>query len=184
MSRWNSGQVFFALILIVFGALLLLSSWGLVALNWNLVWPVVLILFGLWLVWRAIFPGSRVRRGDASWGFGDYAPDLSGKEIRRETFSHGFGDLGLDLTRAVIPDGESVVRASHGFGDLTVTVPRDVSVRVHASAGFGGATLFGQHAGGIGPTLTFQSDDYANATRKLSIDASVGFGDVKIIRSQ
>ena len=184
MSRWNSTEVFFALVLIVLGALLLLGNLGLFAFNWNLVWPAILTLFGLWLIWRAFVPAPQHRGGEAYWGFGDYAPDLSGKQIRRENFSHGFGDFDLDLTRAQISDGENFIRASHGFGDLTVIVPRDVSARVHASAGFGDATLFGQHSGGIGPTLTFQSDDYASATRKLNIDASVGFGDVKVIRSQ
>jgi len=65
-----------------------------------------------------------------------------------------------------------------------VIVPRDVPARVHASAGFGDVTLFGQHSSGMGPTLTFQSDDYASATRKLNIEASVGFGNVQVIRSQ
>ena len=184
MTRWSSTQVFFALILIVLGALLLLGNLGLFALNWNLLWPVILILFGLWLVWRAFVPRSQYRGSYDYWGFGDYAPDLSGREIRGSTFSHGFGDFDLDLTRAVIPDGESFVRASHGFGDLTVVVPRDLAVRVHATAGMGDVSVFGDHAGGISPVRTFQSDDYASAARKVNLDASVGFGDVKVIRSQ
>lgn len=183
MSRLNSTEAFFALVLIALGALLLLGNLGLFALDWNLFWPVILILFGLWLMWRAFMPAPGHHGGDGYWGFGDYAPDLSGKEIRRENFSHGFGDFDLDLTRAVIPDGESVVHASHGFGDLKVIVPRDLSVRVHASAGVGDTTLFDQHAGGIGPSLSFQSDDYANATRKLNVDASVGFGNVRVTRA-
>ncbi len=183
MSRWNSSEIFFALVLILLGLLFLLGNLGLLVLNWNLVWPGILILFGLWLVWRAFTRAPMGQRNDAYWGFGDFAPDLSGKEIRRESFSHGFGDFDLDLTRAVIPDGESVVRASHGFGDLTVIVPRDLSVRVHASAGFGDATLFDRHSGGMGSSLDFQSEDYPTATRRLNIDASVGFGEVKVVRA-
>jgi len=184
MSRWNSTEVFFALVLIVLGVLFLLGNLRLFVFEWNLVWPAILILFGLWLIWRAFVPARGYRGGEPYWGLGDYAPDLSGKSVRQESFSHGFGDFDLDLTHAEISDGENVIRASHGFGELTVIVPRDISVRVHASAGLGDATLFGQHSSGIGPTLTFQSDDYASATRKLNIDASVGCGDVKILRSQ
>ncbi len=183
MSRWNSGEVFFALVLIGIGALLLLGNLGLFALNPNLFWPIILILFGLWLIWQAFVPGARYR-GGAITGLGEFAPDLSGKEIRRENYSHGFGDFDLDLTRAVLRDGENVVRASHGLGDLTVRVPRELAVRVHASAGMGEANVFGQHSGGFGPTLTFQSDDYASATRKLDLEASVGLGAVKVVRSQ
>ncbi len=183
MSRSNSGTVFFALVLIGAGALLLLGNLGLFALNWNLFSPIILILFGLWLVWRAFVPGSNYR-GDVFAGFGNYTSDLSGKEIHRESYSHGVGDFDLDLTRAVMHDGENLVRASLGMGDLSVIVPRDLAVRVHASAGMGEANVFGQHSGGFGPTLTFQSDDYTSAPRKLNLEASVGLGEVRVARSQ
>lgn len=181
MTRWNSSQVFFAALLIVLGIVLLLGNLGLLALNWNLLWPVILILFGLWLIWRAFRP--RQNPGDVSWGFGEYSPDLAGKSIDRQSYSHGFGDFDLDLTRATIGDGQTMVRASHGFGDLTVVVPREISVRVHASAGMGDVAVFGQHSGGIGCTLDFQSDDYASAARKLDIDVSVGMGEVRVVRA-
>jgi lia operon protein LiaF len=184
VRRWDSTQVFFALVLIVVGALLLFGNLGLFALNWDLVWPVILILFGLWLVSRAFVPSTNYGGSIPSWGWGEYAPDLSGKEIRRESFSHGFGDFDLDLTRAVIPAGESFVRVSHGFGDMTVIVPRDLAVRVHASAGMGEVSLFGEDSGGVAPSRTFQTEDYAGAASKLTLDASVGFGEVKVIRSQ
>lgn len=179
MSRLNS-EIFFALALILIGALLLLGNLGLVAFDWSMVWPLVLILFGVWLVWRAFQPASSP--GGASYGFGDYRPDLVGKEIRHENFSHGFGDFDLDLTRATIPTGKSAVRASIGFGDLKVIVPRDLAVRVKARAGFGDVRVFEQKHEGIGPNIDFQSDDYAAATTKLDLEASAGFGEVKVIR--
>ena len=180
MTRLNSGETFFALCLILIGALLLAGNLGILAFNWNMVWPLVLILFGVWLVWRALQPAHF---GGASYGFGDYQPDLAGREIRNENFSYGFGNLDLDLTRATIPNGKNSVRASHGFGDLTVILPRDLAVRVKASAGFGDVTVFDQKHEGIGPHLDFQSDDYAAATRKLDLEASVGFGEVKVVRA-
>ncbi|GEM_PF-908535 len=184
MSRLNSGELLAAAILIVLGLLLLLGNVGWLALNWGMVWALLLVLFGVWMIWRALQPtSSAYTYGGVSYGFGDYCPDLSGKEIRRESFSHGLGDFDLDLTRAVFPEGAQVVRASHGLGDLTVIVPRDLAVRVRASVGLGDVKLFGERSGGIGPHLTFQSDDYATATRKLDLEASVGLGDVKVVRA-
>ncbi|MBM3130374.1 MAG: hypothetical protein FJ009_17315 [Chloroflexi bacterium] len=179
MSRWNSGELFSALALILIGALLLLGNLGLLAFNWNMVWPLALILFGVWLVWRAFQPIS----GGASYGFGDYCPDLAGKEIRNENFSHGFGDFDLDLTRAKFPTGTSAVRAAIGFGDLKVIVPRDLALRVKASVGFGDVRVLTQKREGIGPNIDFQSDDYAAAATKLDLDASAGFGEVKVVRA-
>ncbi len=184
MSRLNSWELFCALCLIVLGLLLLAANLGLFVLNWNALWALMLVVFGGWMIWRAFQPArSWTSSSSVSFGFGDYRPDLAGKEIRRESFSHGFGDFDLDLTRAIIPEGQSTVRASHGFGDLKVIVPRDLAVQVKASAGFGDVTVFGQRAEGIGPHLDFKSDDYATAPHKLDVEASIGFGDVKVIRA-
>ena len=180
MSRLGP-EVFFAIVLIVVGGLFLGANLGLFAFNWSIAWPTLLILFGVWLVWRAFVPVSSLA-SQVSYGFGDFAPNLAGKEIRCETFSHGFGDFDLDLTRAVIPDGESVVRVSMGFGDLKVIVPNELALKIHASAGFGESKLFDQKIDGIGPSLRFKSEDYATALRKLDLDASVGFGQVRVVK--
>lgn len=185
MSRLNSTELFIAIVFIVVGVLLLAGNLGLFAFNWSMVWALMLICFGGWLVWRAFqptpFPAAYVNA--SLYGFGDYRPDLAGKEIRREVFSHGFGDFDLDLTRATIPVGQNTVRASMGFGDLTVIVPRDVAVRVKASVGLGDVRVFQERADGIAPHLDFQSPDYATAERKLDIEASVGLGEVKVVRA-
>jgi lia operon protein LiaF len=181
VSRSNSTQVFFALGLILIGALLLAGSIGIVVFNWSMVWPLVLILFGIWLVWRAFQPARCC--GDTMYGIGHHQPDLAGQEIRNTSFSHGFGEFDLELTRAVIPDGKNSVRASHGFGVLTVSLPRDLAVRVKASAGFGAVAVFGRKHEGIDPHIDFQSDDYVTATRKLDLEAGVGFGEVKVVRA-
>lgn len=180
MSRWNSSQVLFAGLLILLGVFLLLGNLGLLALNWNLLWPVVVILFGIWLIWRSLLPPSP--RGEF-WGMGHYAPNLNGKSVDRQTYSHGFGDFDLDLSKAAIGEGLTTVHASHGIGELSVLVPRDLSVHIRASAGMGEVEIFGRESGGIGPTVRYQSDDYAGAARKLDLDASVGMGEVRVIRA-
>ncbi|MBI3915236.1 MAG: cell wall-active antibiotics response protein [Chloroflexi bacterium] len=180
MTRASSWQMFWAGFLIIVGLLLLAGNLGLILFRWDQVWAVLLILIGVSFVWRGFRPRDDKFPGDYAWGFGKYRPNLDGKTIQRESFSHGFGDLDVDLTRAIFPDGESVVHASHGFGDLTIFVPRDLAVRVNARAGFGDAQVFGDKSDGIGPHIEYQSDDYASAPRKLRIEASVGFGDVEV----
>lgn len=182
MSHTHPGQILAALILIVLGLIILLGNLGLIIFNWNLLWPVILILFGVWLVWRA-FQTSPFGDGSLSWGIGDYRPDLTGKEIGQARFSHGMGDVDLDLTRAIIPEGSTSMRASHGMGDLTIIVPRELPVRVNASAGLGNVFVLGKRSEGISPNVTFQSEDYEGSSRKLNIDASVGLGDVKVLRA-
>ena len=184
MSRLNSWELFIAVAFIVVGALMLAGNLGLILFNWNILWALILVCFGVWMIWRAMQPSpTPAYRNISSYGFGDYRPDLTGKEIRRENFSHGFGNLLLDLTRATIPDGQNSIRASHGFGDLKIIVPRDLAVRVQASAGMGAVRVFGERSDGFAPHIDFASDDYKTATRKIDIEASVGMGDVKVIQS-
>lgn len=179
MRRWNAETVI-ALAFIVIGVLLLAGNLGLIAFNWGVVWSLVLIGLGAWLVWRAFQPTSSA----LSFGLGNYRLSLDGKEIREEDFSHGLGDFDLDLTRAVIPEGTSRVRAWLGMGDVTVIVPRDLAVRVRASAGMGSVRVFQNKDEGMSPSIDFESNDYATATRKLDLEVNAGMGEVKVLRGE
>ncbi|MBI5305041.1 MAG: cell wall-active antibiotics response protein [Chloroflexi bacterium] len=179
----RTGRVFGALVLIGLGVLLLLGNLNIFIFRWDMLGPLFLILIGVWLVSRAFVPGWGHSSGDVFAGIGEYRPDLSGKEIRREKFSYGIGDSRVDLTRATFLDGENVVEASQGIGELRVTVPRDLALRVRASAGMGEARLFDEQDAGIDPHVEFQSQDYATATRKLNLTAHVGLGAVRVTRA-
>jgi predicted membrane protein len=158
---------------------------GLLVIDWKLVWPTILVFFGLWLIWRAFNPRkSGIFRGESDFDWGEYHPNLSGQEIRNVRFSHSFGDFRLDFTQAILADGENHVCASHGFGTMEMLIPRDISIRVHADAGFGQVTVMGEHASGIGPHLDFRSSDYDAAMRKLRIEADIAFGEVRIWQAE
>ncbi len=182
MERFRSGQVFVATVLILMGALLLLGNFGIILFSWSMCWAGLLVLFGGWLVWRGLMPQKAGWFPEWGWGFSDYEPNLAGKTLRNETFSHGFGDLDLDLRDAVFADGENVVRASHGFGDIKIKVPREIALKVTARAGLGDVKVFDEKSEGFGPVVEFQSNDYATASRKLFVEASVGLGEVKVVR--
>lgn len=182
MSRLRSGEALIAVLLILLGLVFLAANLGVLVPDWSLFWPVLVILFGVWLVWRAWQP-TPVSMVPMSWGIGDYRPDLGGQVVHQADFSHGFGDVDLDLTRAQIPDGENVVHVSHGLGDVTVILPRDIAVRAKGSAGLGNVFVLGERAEGFGPSVRFESDDYSSAARKLELEASVGLGNVKILRA-
>ncbi|CAG0986860.1 Protein LiaF [Anaerolineae bacterium] len=178
----NTGRIFGALILIVLGLLLLAGNFGIFLFRWDMLWPLMLILFGIWFIYRAFVPREHFHDVDVFAGVGESRPNLTGKEIHQEEFSHGIGEFNLDLTRATIPDGESTVKVSNGMGELNVIVPRDLAVRVQANSGMGDVELFDQRESGISPHLGFQSDDYATASRKLNLQANVGMGKVRVVR--
>lgn len=178
----NTGRIFGALFLIVLGLLLLAGNLGIFLFRWDMLGPLILILFGIWFIYRAFVPRERYYDSNVFAGIGEHRPNLSGKEIRREDFSHGIGESRVDLTGSVIPEGESEVKASTEIGELSVIVPRDLSLRVQAHAGLGDVEVFDKRESGMSPQVAFQSDDYATAARKLKLNAHVGLGKVRVVR--
>jgi lia operon protein LiaF len=178
----GSWQLFWGAVLILCGALFLVSNLNLVPFSIGDVfrygWPLFLVALGV-----LILAGAFGWRG-WSWapgaGVGDRRVNFSGKEVRDLQLSHGLGDFEMDFASAVFPEGTAHVRASHGLGDLKIWVPKDLPVRVTARAGLGDVKVFGQKDDGFGPHLDYTSPDYATATRKLDLEASVGLGEVNV----
>jgi hypothetical protein len=82
------GSTFWGLVLVVIGVLFLLNSLGLLAVNvWSLIWPIFLIVLGVWFVWGAFFGRSRVVRQEEA------AIPLEGATRASIRLSHGAGRL-------------------------------------------------------------------------------------------
>ena len=80
-------RLFWGLVLIIVGVLLLLGNLGLLPADvWLIIWPSILILFGLWIL------GGRFIRGGASVAESLSIP-LDGAREARLTISHGAGRL-------------------------------------------------------------------------------------------
>jgi len=84
----------------------------------------MLILFGVWLIWRAFKPRESISfdRG-SDLGIGDSSLDLSGQKIRDNHFSHSFAISISNLARAVMGEGDNRVHASLAFGSLKILLP-------------------------------------------------------------
>jgi hypothetical protein len=65
--------VFWAIILIAVGVLLLLGALGVIPIGWGLFWPLLLIAAGAWLVWAALSRPGQVEIQEASIPLGDAA---------------------------------------------------------------------------------------------------------------
>ncbi len=70
----NNNGVFWAIVLIVVGSLLLLGNLGIMNITWGLIWPFVVIAFGVWLIWGAFAaPRRKLETQDASIPLGSAA---------------------------------------------------------------------------------------------------------------
>lgn len=65
--------VFWSIILIAVGVLLLLGALGVIPFGWSLLWPLLLIAAGAWLVWAALARPDKIEMQEAGIPLGDAA---------------------------------------------------------------------------------------------------------------
>jgi predicted membrane protein len=132
---------------ILFGTLFLLNELDLLEDDvWHYLWPIGLIILGLWIILR---PVLRSRSSEAIPPIAandiDLAAVFSGikRRIDTQTFKGGevsavFGGADLDFTGAGLEGGRATVEATAIFGGITIIVPRDWRVVANGTPILGG----------------------------------------------
>jgi predicted membrane protein len=190
-------------LLILFGVVFLLDNFGYIDadLIFENFWPLVLILLGIAFLVRR----PRGKEGDYASG----APSSSGssgiagpafsqdrisvsevfggivRKISSRNFTGGecsivFGDITLDLTQIELGAGEQILRTSSVFGNVHLELPSQLEFSVRANHVAGRMDVNGARKGGLFQSLTYQSNGYTIAEKRLAIHASLVFGDVTI----
>lgn len=94
-----------------------------------------------------------------------------------------FAGTRLDLTAAPLAVGETRISVISVFGGTEVFVPDDVAIRVTGVSVFAGVKVRGRELNnGIFSLNNYETPGYANAVRRLHIDATTVFGEAKIKR--
>lgn len=179
--------------MIVLGALFLLDNLGFADFGdvMSTYWPVILIIVGLSMLWRnRVVVKKKTNDGavnpDASsWidhtnVFGDISLEVTSQSFKGGGVSTVFGDVTVDLTRAALADGEQVLKVSGVFGDVDVKLPRDVAHCVSGATLFGELRIADQRKGGIAQQAYYVSDGYDRSAKRLRIDCSQVFGDLRV----
>jgi hypothetical protein len=126
----RSNRVFWSLLLILIGVLLLLSNLGLLPANvWSLIWPSFLVILGLWILFRRYFRGSTAEPERIS-------VPLEGAHKARVVVSHGAGRINI---RGVADPGQLLSGQFNGGADVRVDRSAgmlDVDLRADVGRGF------------------------------------------------
>jgi predicted membrane protein len=92
-----------------------------------------------------------------------------------------FGTVAIDLTKGEMDPGETHIQAYTIFGTLVVSVPEDVGLRITGFSAFSTVKARGTNlSNGMINSNEYVSPGYAQATRRLHIDATTIFGTAKI----
>lgn len=189
------GRLVLGGILLLGGALWLLSSLDVIDISLTAVLPVALIVVGLALVIGSrtgrhsgliaagavltvmlVFASSFDIRLEGGVGQRDFAP-TSLADLEPE-YRLAMGEMTIDLSGLELPSGTTRIEASVGMGQLVIRVPENTTVRVHAVAGAGQVVLFGEESNGVDAELSVSRDGLGTTT--LLLELSVGLGQVDV----
>lgn len=193
-------QIIWGLLLVILGVLFLGDS-----LDWfhfdffefvGDAWPVVLIIFGGYLIWekaKGRDESEDILSADKAW------TKFSGKEFKKTAgdvnlrpesidpaglkAEQGLGDITVDLTKTSFNPGENQIHCSLGVGDINVVVPQGVPISAIVEIGAGSGRIFGRQTDGFGKKVRYEDPDYASADVKIRLRAKIGLGDATISRS-
>ena len=186
--------IFWAIIIILFGALLLLNNLNYIDLKdfFRDYWPVLIILLGLHLILkRDRFHFDDGIAGDKDFicetekalysnVFGDLRVQIHSLNFEEGKINNTFGDIKLDLSKLNITSGEKILDVHGVFGDIKISVPKNIEYAVYASITAGDIKIMEQKVDGFSKEMRYKSENYDAADPKLTIHISHVFGDIKV----
>ena len=176
----NSGMLFLGFVLILFGALALVSQ--LLNIDFGAIcWPTGLILVGLFMLLRPrLMPagthldirpiGDVKRRG--VW------------TVQNEEFWSFVGDTRLDMNEADIPPGETRLRIYGFVGDVRLRLPQGVGFSVSSVAFLSETRILGDKQDTFISPFEYASPGYEAAERKIRLESWFFVANIKVEQSE
>lgn len=101
-------------------------------------------------------------------------------ELNDMNISYSIGDVKIDLSKAIIPEGESVIAISGIIGDVDIYVPHDLDVAVTSSVTLGNFDVLGYKQNGVNRQIELATKGYQQSSRRVKISVSLFIGDVDV----
>jgi lia operon protein LiaF len=196
---WSSSQLLWGLVLIVIGIVIQGNNLNYFEIGfsqiWNWTWPLLIIYIGIKIIFkRNLFTVNigtddlksrdnepkRMHSSQRKQLVGDINLGRTPWQLENINLWFGAGDADVNLTTAILPEGETLVDISGWVGDITVLVPQDMDINATIDVRLGEGTLFGHNQGGSARFLSFKSEDYELARKKVRLRVSLGIGEVTV----
>ncbi len=145
-SQHVSGYIWGGSVALI-GAFILLDSLDIIVFNFDLIWPLIIIAFGLSMLLRAFdrkryLDGAPPATGESVMSvvsvFSGSKRTLDSQDFRGGEVVAVFGGVRLDLRRAVITAEKAVIDINAVFGGVELRVPENWNVVMKGAGVFGG----------------------------------------------
>jgi hypothetical protein len=172
----NQSRVFLAVLLILWGVIIIVGQIFDINVG-RIFWPMVIILLGLWLVFRPYLGGSS---DDVS-----FRPlggiDRSGAwEVADEEIWMFVGDVELDLRDARFPNDEGSIRILAFVPDVDIYISEDVGLSVGVTAFVTDMKAHGEKSDSVFTPVDYQTENYGIAEQKLRVEITCFVADISI----
>ncbi len=152
VSLLTSKEKVTGLILIAIGVIFLIAKMTYMPVSaWSILWPTVLIIVGVSLLYahtrKGGFSGQKLKSefsGDNSEYleevaiFGGNEKSITSKNFRGGKITNIFGGSELNFTKSELAEGENVIDVLYIFGGSSIVVPSDWEIRMDVVSIFGG----------------------------------------------
>ncbi|QHE51355.1 cell wall-active antibiotics response protein LiaF [Pontibacillus sp. HMF3514] len=187
--------------LVVFGGLLILDRFDIISFQfgdiWSL-WPIILVFIGI-----SMFKPKRKskhveittetdnedegedqpkknRKKKRNFTVGDHSFNEQNWKVEPMDLWNAIGDYHIDFTKAFIPEKDTSIAISGVIGDVKILMPENVAFRVDARIKTGDIKVLDEKSEGINRKLSYQTPDYDEATRKITLDIDFKIGDIRV----
>ena len=186
-------NIFWGIIFITFGVLLLLDNLGVADFGDMLqhYWPLIIIVWGISILMRKhrhngstespTEPTSEPTVPASSFDselfhhsnvFGDVSIIASSNNFKGGSVSTIFGTSKVDLSGVTLAEGEHFLRIHGVFGDSVIVLPRSGAVAVSAQSTFGNLRILEQWKGAFSSGIATATAGYDSAPARLKITVS------------
>lgn len=149
---FSSGRFFSGLVVFLIGAFNLARKFGYLEqigpeLLWSILFAVLLIFAGFHLIRGRVLSGSGGGRLAFLGGLNVGAS--TPWKLESGSYFAFMGGIEMDLTRAELPEGETIIDLTAVMGGINVKIPADLAVVYEGTAILGGIAFKDQADGGI-----------------------------------
>lgn len=176
-------DILVSVVITAFGLYLLAPrvGWELRFLSWGVVWPSLLIALGLLLAANSpLTSGSSSQDGSQTTLVGEVYRGGQSWFVDDLYIRHAIGEVDLDLTQAIIPDRDVKIDIAGGIGEVSILLPADLPYAIDCSCSIGDINVAEHEESGLGKRFSYRTDDYDEATRRLTLRIHWKIGEVKL----
>lgn len=188
----GSARLTLGSVLLLLGAISLVDGVGLLSFSLGSLissfWPLILVILGLALLREgnrqsgdhAISP-DHIRHDSI---FGDFKLTEPGWKLQHVYASTVIGDTKIDLSKAQIPEGETIIDLRAVISDIDLWVPTELPVALEVQwAGFVTINRYGQKHDLLLRGEKFIPPEFESALKRIRVRLNLVFGDFSLTRA-